>query len=49
MKTPRAFSFWSLLPLVLVLACDMWNWLEEALAYLAARREEARRRDYGLR
>ena len=47
MMTPRAFSIWSLLPLVL--AWDVWNWLEETLARLGAQREDARRRGYGLR
>ena len=44
MKTPRVFSLWSVLPLVV--AWDMWSWLEEALARLGTRRQEAGRGDW---
>ena len=47
MRTSRLLSFWSLLPLML--AWDVWSWLEDGMARLGARREETRRGGYGLR
>ena len=47
MKTLRVFSICSLLPLML--AWDVWNWLEDALARLGARRENIRSGGYGTR
>ena len=40
MKALRLLSVLSVLPLMLVV--DTWTWLEDSLARLAARRQEAR-------
>ncbi len=40
MKALRLISVLSVLPLMVVV--DAWTWLEECLARLAARRQEAR-------